>query len=58
MILSLAFEPFIQNLVHYVPRNGRDNSQVAWISNATFYDITDTASTNSQYPRVSQCNLH
>ncbi|OJJ29893.1 hypothetical protein ASPWEDRAFT_121856 [Aspergillus wentii DTO 134E9] len=37
VIMSLAFDPFAQNLVHYYPNSVEDTSQSALISNTTFY---------------------
>ncbi|PYI31488.1 hypothetical protein BP00DRAFT_425543 [Aspergillus indologenus CBS 114.80] len=38
MILALAFEPFIQNMVHYVPRSIDDESQVALLGRTMMYN--------------------
>ncbi|GFF85998.1 hypothetical protein IFM60648_07555 [Aspergillus lentulus] len=38
IILALAFDPFVQNLVHYYPNLVVDPSQTAFLANSTRYD--------------------
>lgn len=40
MILSLGFEPFVQNLVAYRPEYLSDPSRLAYIANASIYNTT------------------
>ncbi|PYH88760.1 hypothetical protein BO71DRAFT_390984 [Aspergillus ellipticus CBS 707.79] len=37
IIMALAFDPFVQNLIHYVPRLVKDNSQTSLIGKAVTY---------------------
>jgi hypothetical protein len=38
IILALAFDPFVQNLVHYYPNLVVDPSQTAFLANSTRYE--------------------
>ncbi|RLL95917.1 hypothetical protein CFD26_104613 [Aspergillus turcosus] len=51
IILALAFDPFVQNLVHYYPNTVVDPSQKAFLANSTRYN-TSGLPFHSGYGRV------
>lgn len=49
MILSLAFDPFVQNLVHYNPQDDYDPTQIAYVTNVTTYNAIGPLDLNGEW---------
>jgi hypothetical protein len=47
MILSIGFDPFVQNLVHYVPHNIEDPSEVSLLASTRVYNTVGPLSGGS-----------